>query len=156
MEKNIAGSVSEQRELKVSASEAWKLFGGLEFADIVQQALSDLITKIVVLEGDGGVGTILQVFYAPGGPATSKEKLTVVDNGKRVKVAELFEGGYLDFGFSTFLYRWEVIEKEGSENECIGKGTIEYVAKDENAAAMVSSEALVTILNTAAKNLLAK
>ncbi|CAA0838492.1 Unknown protein [Striga hermonthica] len=156
MEKNIAGSVSEQLELKVSASEAWKLFGGLEFAEIVRQALPDQISKIVVLEGDGGQGTILQVFYPPGGPATSKEKLTVVDNEKRVKVAELFEGGYLDFGFSTFRYRWEVIEKEGSENECVAKGTIEYVAKDENAAALVSGDALVAILNSAAKYLLTK
>ncbi|GMY06356.1 norbelladine synthase-like isoform X1 [Fagus crenata] len=46
-----------------------------------------------------------------------KEKFTKVDNEKRLKEAEVIEGGYLELGFTLFL-----------------KSTIEYDVKEESAA----------------------
>ncbi|KAK6118474.1 hypothetical protein DH2020_047741 [Rehmannia glutinosa] len=147
------GTVSDEREVSVPASEAWKLYGGLRLANFVGEELPGLLSKIHVVQGDGGVGTILEVFYPPGteGLMSYKEKFTVVDDEKRVKEAEVVEGGYLDLGFTMYRVRFEVIEKDGiSNNQCITRATIEYEVKDEAAAALVSIQPLVTVMQAAA------
>ncbi|KAK6118475.1 hypothetical protein DH2020_047742 [Rehmannia glutinosa] len=150
------GTVSEEKEVNVPASEAWKVYGSLQLADVVRQALPGLIYKIDLVQGDGGVGTVLELFFPPGasGLTSYKEKFTVVDDEKRVKEAEVVEGGYLDLGFTMYRVRFEVIEKDGiSNNQCITRATIEYEVKDEaaaNAAAIVSIKPLVNIMQAAA------
>ncbi|KAI3471311.1 hypothetical protein Pfo_027974 [Paulownia fortunei] len=150
------GTVSEERVVNVPASEAWKVYGTLQLANIVREALPGLVSKIDVVQGDGSAGTILQLFFPPGGEGLTwyKEKFTVVDDEKRVKEAEVVEGGYLDLGFSLYRVRFEVIEKEGMKNECITRSTIEYEVKEEGAAALVSIQPLVTIMQVAADYLL--
>ena len=61
-----------------------------------------------------------------------KEKYTKVDNEKRLKEAEVIEGGYLELGFTLFRVWFEVIEKDN--DSCIVKSTIEYDVKEESAA----------------------
>ncbi|KAL0452322.1 UNVERIFIED_CONTAM: S-norcoclaurine synthase 2 [Sesamum latifolium] len=154
----MEGRVSEEIEVKVPASEAWKVYGGLPLGQIACAGLPNLFSKVEVVEGDGSVGTILQVFLPPGmaGPASYKEKFTVMDDEKRVKEAEVVEGGVLDLGFTLYRFRFEVVEKEGKEEECVVRGSIEYELKDEAAAiananaAWVSVEPLVAILQVAA------
>ncbi|KAL0340872.1 UNVERIFIED_CONTAM: hypothetical protein Sradi_4604000 [Sesamum radiatum] len=150
----MVGKVWEEKEVKVPASEAWKLYGSLLLAKIMVEALPDRLSKVEVVEGDGSAGTILHIFLAPGtaGPTSYKEKYTVVDEERRVKEAELVEGGFLDLGFTLYRVRLEVIEKEGKEEECIVRVTIEYEVKGEAAgnAALVSLEPLVAIMQLAA------
>ena len=50
----------------MSASEAWELYGTLQFSKLVEEVLSNFIEKIEVIEGDGGVGTIIKLTFAPG------------------------------------------------------------------------------------------
>lgn len=69
-----------------------------------------------------------------GGLNTYTEKFTVVDNERRIKVAKLVEGGYLHLGFTSYLVRIEVMEKEGKPNECITRTTIEFELKEEAVA----------------------
>ncbi|KAL0386796.1 UNVERIFIED_CONTAM: hypothetical protein Slati_4580300 [Sesamum latifolium] len=150
----MAGGVWEEVEVKVPASEAWKLYGSLLLAKFVVEALSDRFSKFEVVEGDGSAGTILHFFLAPGtaGPASYKEKFTVVDDERRVKEAELVEGGFLELGFTLYRVWVEVIEKEGKKEECITRGTIQYELKEEAAAnaALVSIEPLRALMQAAA------
>ncbi|KAL0382542.1 UNVERIFIED_CONTAM: S-norcoclaurine synthase 2 [Sesamum calycinum] len=133
----MEGRVSEEIEVKVPASEAWKLYGTLQLANIVREALPNLISKIDVVQGDGSVGTILHLFFAPvvingkkgGGPSSYKEKFTVVDDERRVKETEVVEGGFLDLGFTLYKVRFEVVEKEGNKEECVTRSTVEYELK---------------------------
>ncbi|KAG8381674.1 hypothetical protein BUALT_Bualt06G0146100 [Buddleja alternifolia] len=155
------GMVSHEIEVNVAASEAWKLYGTLQLAKIVGEGgLPDLITKVDVVQGDGGVGTILHLFFTSGMMISSyKEKYTVVDDEKRVKEAEVVEGGYLDLGFTLYRVRFEIIEKEDEENKCITKSTIEYEVKEEaaaaaNASSLVSIQPMVAIMNLAAHYLI--
>lgn len=92
---------------------------------------------------------------AMGELTSYKEKFTVVDDEKRVKEAEVVEGGYLDLGFVSYRVRFEVIEKEEKENECVTRVTIEYEVKDEVAqnAALVTIQPFVAIMQLAADNL---
>ncbi|KAL0403347.1 UNVERIFIED_CONTAM: hypothetical protein Sradi_1975500 [Sesamum radiatum] len=150
----MVGRVWEEIEVNVPATEAWKVYGSLLLAKIVAEGLPHVITKIEVVEGDGSTGTILHLFFAPGtgGPPSFKEKFTVVDEARRVKEAEVVEGGYLDLGFTLYRVRFEVIEKEGKKEECITRGTVEYELKEEAAAnaALVSIEPVVAVMQVAA------
>ncbi|KAI3443685.1 hypothetical protein Pfo_000350 [Paulownia fortunei] len=152
------GAVSEEREVNVPASEAWKLYGSLQLDKIIGESIPSVASKINIVQGDGGVGTIVEVFFPPGldGLISYKEKFTVVDNEKRVKEAEMVEGGLLDLGFTLYRVRIEVIEKEGMKNQCITRSTIEYEVKEEAAAnaALVSIQPLVDMMQFCANYLL--
>ncbi|KAL0386795.1 UNVERIFIED_CONTAM: hypothetical protein Slati_4580200 [Sesamum latifolium] len=131
----MVGRVWEEIEVKVPASEAWKIYGSPLLGKIVLEGLPNLFSKVEVVEGDGFVGTIVQVFLPPGtyltlitviivitkhdfesglmmitaeatmkletgkgGSTSYKEKFTVVDDEKRVKEAEVVEGGFWIWG----------------------------------------------------------
>ncbi|XP_059667425.1 norbelladine synthase-like [Cornus florida] len=154
-EKKMFGSVSEEIEVQVSANEAWQIYGTLRLLKIVQEELSDFIHKVEIVEGDGSVGTVIEITFPPGTPGFTsyREKFTKIDNENRVKEATATEGGYLNLGFTLYRGRFEVIEK--SENSCITKCTVEYEIKEEAAAnvSMISTEALMKVMEAVANYL---
>ncbi|KAK9914117.1 hypothetical protein M0R45_037913 [Rubus argutus] len=99
----VSGQVSHELEVEVSASQAWKLYGTLALAKLVEQTLTDVIHKIEVEQGDGEVGTILKLTFAPGvaGTGWQKEKFTAIDNEKRVKEVELIEEAAANASFAS-------------------------------------------------------
>ncbi|PON77556.1 Major latex protein domain containing protein [Parasponia andersonii] len=143
----ISGQLSHELEVKVPASQVWELYGTLRLAKLVEEQLSSTIQKIDLVEGDGGVGTILHLIFVPGAASYSdyKEKFTKVDNENRVKEAEVVEGGYLELGFSLYRVRLEIIEKD--DHSSIIKSTIEYELNDDSAAnaSIVSVDSLAAI-----------
>ncbi|KAK4572236.1 hypothetical protein RGQ29_030604 [Quercus rubra] len=151
----MVGQVSHEVEVNVSASEAWELYGTLQFSKLVEEVLSNFIEKIEVIEGDGGVGTIIKLIFAPGTGFTGcKEKFTKVDNESRVKETEVIEGGFLELGFTLYRDRFEVI-KNGNDS-CIIRSTIEYELKEDAAAnaSLVSIEPLANVAELAKNHLL--
>ncbi|KAL0291456.1 UNVERIFIED_CONTAM: hypothetical protein Sradi_7025600 [Sesamum radiatum] len=94
----------------------------------------------------------LQVRVA--GPAWYKQKYSVVDDVRRVKVAPTIEGGVLEQGFKSYITRLEAIEKrtETETDECIMIGTVEYVLEDESAFPLVATsiEGLYDIMKVVA------
>ncbi|CAK9138420.1 unnamed protein product [Ilex paraguariensis] len=152
----MLGTISEEMVIDVSASKAWEVYGTLQLAKIVEEELSNVLDKIEVIEGDGGAGTVLKLIFPPGTPGLTsyKEKFTKVDDEKRVKEAEVIEGGYLDLGFTLYRVRFEIIEK--GENSCVTKSTIEYEIKEEASAnaAFVTIQPLVAVMKAAADYLI--
>ncbi|KAK4436137.1 S-norcoclaurine synthase 2 [Sesamum alatum] len=146
----MEGTVWRELEVKVPASETWKVYGSLQLAKLGVEELPDRYSGFKVLKGNGYAGTVIQVFFAPGtpGPAWYKEKFLVVDDEKRVKVGVFTEGGVLEQGFESYVVVLEAIEKEGKKDECVMRGTIEYVLYDEAAIPLVTSsiEGLFTIM----------
>ncbi|XP_038900632.1 norbelladine synthase-like [Benincasa hispida] len=140
--------ISGETEIQAPAAKVWELYGGLELAKFIPIHLPSLVHKIDVLEGDGGEGTLLHLTFAPGlgGPASYKEKFVKIDNEKRIKIAEMVEGGYLDFGFTLYRFRVEIIEKN-NQHSCIVKSTVQYELKEEAAAniSFVSVQPLIAI-----------
>ncbi|KAK4423493.1 S-norcoclaurine synthase [Sesamum alatum] len=124
----MEGKVFREIEVKVSANETWKVYGSLQLAKLGVEELPDR--------------------YRVPGPAWYKEKFLVVDDEKRVKVGVFTEGGVLEQGFESYVVVLEAIEKEGKKDECIMRGTIEYVLNDEAAIPLVTSsiEGLLTIM----------
>nr|GMD64072.1 S-norcoclaurine synthase 2-like [Ipomoea batatas] len=156
--KMVFGAVSDEMEVKAPAAEAWKVYSTLQLAKLVVETRPDLVEKFEVIEGDGGVGTILKLSFPASTPVFtySKEKFTVVDNKKRVKEVEVIEGGYMNLGFTLFRVRFEIIEKD--ESTCVTKTTIEYEVKEESAAnaSFVSTQTFVEIMNAVATYLTTK
>ncbi|XP_042019216.1 norbelladine synthase-like [Salvia splendens] len=131
------GTMSAEMTVDVPATEAWKLYGTLQLPKVAEEANSDFISRVDVVQGDSGARTIFEVVFRPGmggGMKSFKEKFMVVDNEKRVKEAEVVEGGFLDLGFTLYRMRFNVIEVEGNEKQCITRSTIEYELKEEAAA----------------------
>ncbi|XP_042056001.1 norbelladine synthase-like [Salvia splendens] len=153
------GTISDEKTVDVPATEAWKLYSTLQLPKMALEANSDLVSWINVVQGDGGAGTILEVIIHSGmggGLKSFKEKFMVVDHEKRVKEVEVVEGGFLDLGFTLYRIRFEVIEVEGNEKQCITRSTIEYELKEEAAAnvALVSIQPFTNIMQLSAEYLL--
>lgn len=142
------GQLEHELEMHVPASEAWDLFGTLAIGKVVEEQMPERFQKVELIEGDGGVGSILKLTFTPGllGPASLKEKFTKIDNEKHIKEVEVVEGGCLDLGFTLFRVRMEVMEK-GKESSII-KTTLEYEVKEEEAAnaSLVSIQQLADIV----------
>ncbi|GAU43494.1 hypothetical protein TSUD_92050 [Trifolium subterraneum] len=142
------GEVEHELELHVPASEAWDLFGGLAIGKLVEKEMPEKFQKVELIEGDGGVGTILKLTFTPGvpGPTSLNEKFIKIDAEKRIKEVEVVEGGYLDLGFTLYRIRLEVIEK--GEESSIMKTTIEYEVKEEEEvdASLLSIKPLANII----------
>ncbi|XP_047329479.1 norbelladine synthase-like [Impatiens glandulifera] len=153
----MMGRVQEEIEVNVGADQAWKLYGSLELPNLLKEKLKNIILTLNI-QGDGGVGTIIELVLQPGimGFSSYKEKYTKVDDENRVKETEVVEGGYLDSGFNLYRVRLEVIEK--SKSSCITRATIEYDLKEEFAAnaSAVNIQPLVLVMQAAADHLLAQ
>ncbi|KVH90670.1 S-norcoclaurine synthase 2-like [Cynara cardunculus var. scolymus] len=150
------GTLSEETEVKVPASKAWALYGTLELGKVVT---GKLVNAVDVVEGDGGVGTILKLTLKPeSGFSCYSEKFTKVDNENKVKEAEVVEGGYLDIGFTLYRIRFEVKENPNDDTgaSCIVKSTIEYEVKEEAAAnaSLITNEPIIGIMSIANEHLL--
>ncbi|KAL5973887.1 hypothetical protein ACLOJK_030546 [Asimina triloba] len=153
----MQGSLSHEWEVRVPSSVVWETYGTLALSEAVVQLLPGLIEKVEVVEGDGGVGTVLALTFAQASPAFScyKEKFVKLDNANRVKETEVVEGGYLLLGFTKYLIRLEVIEKEDDAASSIIKSTIEYeIAQGSNAdPSTVTTKALEMMAQTVGKHL---
>ncbi|XP_055829546.1 norbelladine synthase-like [Solanum dulcamara] len=145
--------IEKEIEVPVPANEAWKIYGTIQLAHIVVKELPNIVHRADILEGDGGVGTVIKVTFPPGTPllTSHKEKFVVIDDEKRVKIAQVVEGGLLDLGFTLYKVKFEVIEKD--KETCITKATIEYEVKEEAIAnvSYVSIQPFKAIMDLVAK-----
>ncbi|CAH1452361.1 unnamed protein product [Lactuca virosa] len=150
------GTLSEETEVKVPASKAWKLYGTLELAKV---AAGKILEAIDVVEGDGGVGTILKVTVKRGSDTKYyKEKFTKIDNENMVKEGEVVEGAFLDMGFTFYRIKIEIKENPNDDTglSCLVKLSVEYEVKEEAAAnaSLVTNEPLLAIMSVANEHLL--
>ncbi|GJW48866.1 S-norcoclaurine synthase 2-like protein [Tanacetum coccineum] len=145
------GTLSEEVEAKVAPSKAWQLYKSLELGKVVGE---HFLEKLELIEGDGGVGTVLKLTYKPEyGIPSYKEKFTKIDDENMVKEVEVVEGGFLDNGFSLYRVRFEV---KVNPNDATGlsslvRSTIEYELKEEAAsnASLVTMEPLKIVMKVA-------
>lgn len=60
------GQVTHELEVKAPASKVWEIYGTLRLGKIVEELLSDVVEKVDVIEGDGGLGTVLSLQFPAG------------------------------------------------------------------------------------------
>ncbi|KAM0924405.1 hypothetical protein ACQ4PT_004902 [Festuca glaucescens] len=143
----MEGSLCHEFEADLTAAEVWEVYGSLLIGQLLPQLLPDLLSKVELVDGDGGVGTVLLLTFPPGttGLESYKEKFVKVDNENYVKEAIAVEGGYLNYGFKKYLVRFEIIEK--TDETSVIRSTIEYEVDEEHISniSFVSTSSLATI-----------
>ncbi|KAJ6810497.1 pathogenesis-related protein 1-like [Iris pallida] len=88
-------SWSQEIESPVAASRLFKA-AYLDWHNLGPKVLPELLVGAALISGDGGVGSIRQLNFAPENPyAYGKEKLDFVDHEKFEATQSLVEGGYL-------------------------------------------------------------
>ncbi|XVE90430.1 hypothetical protein DITRI_Ditri20bG0077100 [Diplodiscus trichospermus] len=150
------GHLSQDTLVDVPAAVVWDVYGGLELGRLVDKLLPDVIGRVQVLEGDGGVGTIVKLTYPPGSPESGYviERFTKIDNEHRVKETEVIEGGYKALGLDLFRIRLEILEKD-SESSII-RSSMDYEGDDklaEVASSHVSIKPLEIMAEAIGKHL---
>lgn len=130
----MKGSLSHEMETGLPAAEVWEVYGGLLVGQLLPQLLPHILSKVELVEGDGGVGTVLLLTFPPGIPGLEyqKEKFIKIDNENFVKEVLVVEGGFLDHGFQKCLIRLEIVEN--ADKTSVIRSTIEYEVGDEHAA----------------------
>ncbi|RZC75705.1 hypothetical protein C5167_051189 [Papaver somniferum] len=145
--------ISDLDVVGASADEIWALFASNDAPQIFQQLLPGVFEKIEVLEGNGGVGSVLRITYPKGSvPLTNKEKFVTIDNRRRLKEVLQTEGGYLDMGVTFFMESFEIIPK--NYKSCIIKSMVRYTVPDavaSNVSHLISIEGLLGMAKVAAK-----
>ncbi|XVE90433.1 hypothetical protein DITRI_Ditri20bG0077400 [Diplodiscus trichospermus] len=150
------GHLSQDIIVGVPAAALWDVYGSLELGRLVDKLLGDVIGRVQVLEGDGGVGTTVKITYPPGTPGGGYfiERFTKIDNENRVKESEVIEGGYKALGLDHFRFRLEILEKDSQSS--IIRSSAEYEGDDkleEVASSHVSLKPLEIMAEAIGKHL---
>ncbi|KAI4333718.1 hypothetical protein L6164_018491 [Bauhinia variegata] len=90
-------------ELSVGVEPLWQALSK-DLTVVVPKVLPDIVKDVQVLEGDGGIATILLfTFFSEKSPVTDqKEKITELDEASHEIGLQVIEGGYLNIGFSYY------------------------------------------------------
>jgi len=62
----MKGSISHEFESPLPADELWEVYSTLKLAELAAELLPNIISKVDVEQGDGGVGTVLRLELTPG------------------------------------------------------------------------------------------
>lgn len=62
----MKGSLCHEYETGIPAEEVWQVYGTLRLGQLLPQLLPHLFKSVELVEGDGGVGTILHLTFSPG------------------------------------------------------------------------------------------
>ncbi|KAI3816218.1 hypothetical protein L1987_15909 [Smallanthus sonchifolius] len=135
-------NISKEMEVKTSITKAWDVYSTLKLAMIIQSKLNHLF-GIDILEGDGGVGTVIKVTPRSdvSGLTAYKERFTKVDHEKMMKEVEIIEGGFLEFGFTSYRITSEFLENQTDDSFTI-RVTFEYEADED---VVTNADATATI-----------
>ncbi|EMS61700.1 S-norcoclaurine synthase [Triticum urartu] len=123
------GSLWHEFETDLPAADVWEVYGGLALGQLVPQLLPQVLSKVELVEGDGGAGTVLLVTFPPAAsePRSYKEKFNVVDDEKYIKEAETVEGGFLDLGFRKYVAITKHIKEQKKSPEQTPEGRCSHV-----------------------------
>ncbi|GMI97286.1 hypothetical protein HRI_003397900 [Hibiscus trionum] len=116
--------LSNELEVHAPASEVWEVYRNLGVLKLAAQ--KNIIQSLTVLKGDGGVGTVVKVTSLSGNESYT-EKFTVINDQKRMKVAQGLKGDCLAIGCSVQIIQFDIIQK--SQNSSIIKSDIAYAVK---------------------------
>ena len=67
MNQAMKGSLCQEYETEFPAADVWEVYGGLLAGQLlVPQLVPEVYSRVELVEGDGGVGTVLLVSFPPG------------------------------------------------------------------------------------------
>ena len=109
----VAGSYSIETESPVEVKRLWN--ATLDTHNLLPKIAPEIISSITLLQGDGGVGTIRQLYFTAANKDFSyvKEKVDVVDEANMVYSFSHVEGGMIGTKAASISYMVKFASKEG-------------------------------------------
>ncbi|KAK7272979.1 hypothetical protein RIF29_14024 [Crotalaria pallida] len=100
---------NSQAELSVGLETLWKALTK-DLSVITQKVIPDIVKEVKVVEGDGGVGTILLFTFNSDVPERSyqRERITEFDEVTHEIGLQVIEGGYLNQGMSYYKTNFQL------------------------------------------------
>lgn len=62
----MKGTLCHELEVGLPAGQVWGVYGTLRLGQLVVELLPNVIQKLDIVEGDGGVGTVLHLTFPTG------------------------------------------------------------------------------------------
>ncbi|CAL1366797.1 unnamed protein product [Linum trigynum] len=136
----IRGEICHDAPVEAPASVVWESYRGLELSRLVNELMPHLVGTAEVIEGDGSAGTIVKLVFPPGTPGIGylKGVFRIMDEEKRVRESDVFEGGYLHLGFDRYTIRIEIVDDDVHMHRSIVRSTVKYELKDDSKAHLLS------------------
>ena len=114
----------------------WRMWSG-------NNSQTDVVQEIQVLEGDGSHSQGTKLKLVKFNPAQTQHHhppssyfelqrgvcIVVVDDQNRIKVTWVFEGGFLDLGFTLYRVTFQVIPNPIDQFSCTTQATIDCRAR---------------------------
>ncbi|KAI9093382.1 hypothetical protein K1719_027396 [Acacia pycnantha] len=143
--------IKAETEVSIGLEKLWQILSNPnEFVAIAPNIVPEQIKEMQVIEGDGGVGTIILTTpwsILPGSAGASyQEKITELDAAAHEIAFEYVEGGFMDRGFSYLKTNMKLCAKGENKTEVNVKITYEsYI--DEESTHRLSKTAVSSALN---------
>ncbi|RWR88260.1 major pollen allergen Bet v 1-F/I [Cinnamomum micranthum f. kanehirae] len=134
----VASRVSNEMLSPVAPSRLWKAVVK-DSHNLMPKLMPDIISSIVVLEGNGGVGTIGQSNFTSGIYASSakyaaikdfsywKDRVEAIDDEKRVFRYSVIEGGLIGKKVKSTLFELKFEDGADGGSVCKFKGEYETI-----------------------------
>ncbi|KAE8814251.1 S-norcoclaurine synthase [Hordeum vulgare] len=103
----MKGSLCHELKSSLSAAEVWEVYGGVLLGQLIPQLLPDVLSKVEVVVGDGGVGTVLRLTFPPG----DADKTSTIRSTVEYEVHDEHTGNASFVTTSTFARIAEAITK---------------------------------------------
>jgi hypothetical protein len=62
----MKGTLTHELEVCLPADELWEVFSALRLKEMIVELMPNLVEKFEVLQGDGGVGTVVRLAFSSG------------------------------------------------------------------------------------------
>ncbi|KAG2726994.1 hypothetical protein I3843_01G135200 [Carya illinoinensis] len=126
----ITGIIVDEHTSPVAVERLWKASIG-DMRNLMPKLLPQLVSSIVILEGDGGAGTIMQhnLNNAVKEFAFVKDRIEVIDHENHIFKYSVIEGGLVGLKLSSFTA--EITFSSTREGGCLAKVKIEYESLED-------------------------
>ncbi|RZC90460.1 hypothetical protein C5167_029593 [Papaver somniferum] len=153
MSESLKYTLISELDVAAPADDVWALIASKDAPKTFEMLLPGMFEKLEIIEGDGGVGTVLLVVYPPGSvPLSNEEKFVTIDNHRRLKEILQTKGGYLDMGVTFYMESFQIFPR--GYGSCVFKSMVRYEVPDglaSNVSSLISVEGLLTMAKAAAK-----
>ncbi|XP_028779872.1 phytohormone-binding protein-like [Neltuma alba] len=135
----MAKEFKTQTAVSVELETLWQALSK-DLATIAPNVNPQLVKDVQVIEGDGGVGTILLFTLCPRASTVGyqKERISELDVVSHEIGIEVVEGGYLNRGFSYFKTMFQLSAKP-SEDQTLVNVKIYYESESEEISEQIKA-----------------
>ncbi|KAI0529564.1 hypothetical protein KFK09_002116 [Dendrobium nobile] len=126
----VAGSFTRENVAKISLDRVWKA-GVLDAHNLIPKLLSDFISSVELLEGEGGLGTVKKTNFTEAVKEFRfvTDKIELLDTENHIVKQSVIDGGLIGQRLKSYSFemKFEVV----NSSETLGKITLEYDTIDD-------------------------